>query len=130
MKKTKKISWLVLAAFIAIYFVWGTTYLANLFALRRIPPFVISCLRYLTAGIVLLAWSLFKGLGLPKKSSYRVLCISGILMLIGGSGLIVFAEQYISSGYAAALVATEPLWFVFLDNKRWKLYFSSRLIFS
>lgn len=46
-------------------------------------------------------------------------------MLVGGSGIVVFAEQYISSGYAAVIVATEPLWFVVLDKKRWKLYFSN-----
>jgi drug/metabolite transporter (DMT)-like permease len=119
---------LVIAAFIAIYFVWGTTYLANLFALQGLPPFIISCFRYVVAGLFLLAWAKGKRAPMPGRASVRVLCISGILMLIGGSGLIVYAEQYVNSGYAAVLVATEPLWFVLLDRKRWKQYFSNRMV--
>jgi len=130
MKRSKPPGWLLALAFIAIYFVWGTTYLANLFALEDIPPFIVSCFRYLGAGAVLGIWIAWKRPTLPGKSSFKVLCISGILMLIGGSGLIVFAEQYIKSGYAAALVATEPLWFVLLDKRRWPLYSSNRLILS
>lgn len=130
MQKRTPSGWLLAAAFTAIYFVWGTTYLANLFALKGLPPFGISCFRYLGAGIVLAIWIKYKKLPLPDRHSFKVLCISGILMLVGGSGLIVFAEQYIKSGYAAALVATEPLWFVLFDRKRWAFYFSNWLIVS
>lgn len=130
MEKKRPSAWLLTAAFFAIYFVWGTTYLANLFALKGIPPFGISCFRYLAAGIVLMIWIKWKKIPSPDRRSLRVLIISGILMLVGGSGLIVFAEQYIKSGYAAALVATEPLWFVLFDRKRWALYFSNWLILS
>jgi drug/metabolite transporter (DMT)-like permease len=130
MKNTRPPGWLLAIAFTAIYFVWGTTYLANLFALKSLPPFIISCFRYLGAGIVLAIWIKFKRLPLPNRRTIKVLCISGILMLVGGSGIIVFAEQYIKSGYAAALVATEPLWFVLFDRKRWRLYFSNWLVLS
>src|SRR3984885_300623 len=130
MKKRNPPGWLLTMAFIAIYFVWGTTYLANLFALKNIPPFIISCFRYLAAGFVLAVWIKWKKMPIPDKRSFKVLCISGVLMLVGGSGLIVFAEQYIKSGYAAALVATEPLWFVLFDRKRWRMYFSNWLVLS
>lgn len=120
--------WLLIAAFTAIYFIWGTTYLANLFALKSIPPFIVSCFRYLAAGAILTIWIASKKGPIPDRATLKVLCISGILMLIGGTGMIVFAEQYIKSGYAAALIATEPLFFVLLDKKRWRFYFSSRLI--
>jgi drug/metabolite transporter (DMT)-like permease len=119
---------LIIVAFIAIYFIWGTTYLANLFALEGIPPFIISCIRYLVASLILMAWAKAKRAPLPGWQSIRVLGISGILMLVGGSGLIVYAEQYVNSGYAAVLVATEPLWFVLLDRKRWQEYFSNRMV--
>src|SRR4051812_3404800 len=119
---------LIIVAFIAIYFIWGTTYLANLFALEGIPPFIISCIRYLVASLILMAWAKAKRAPLPGWQSIRVLGISGILMLVGGSGLIVYAEQYVNSGYAAILVATEPLWFVLLDRKRWQEYFSNRMV--
>ena len=130
MKKEKHPGWLLALAFTAIYFVWGTTYLANLFALQGIPPFIISCFRYLGAALFIGIWIKFKKLPLPRRGSLKVLCISGIVMLVGGSGLIVFAEQYLKSGYAAALVATEPLWFVLLDKKRWRYYFSNRLVLA
>ena len=114
--------WLVLA-FIAIYFVWGTTYLANLFALKAIPPFIISALRYLMASLLLAVLASSKNQRFPQGKEIRDLSISGVLMLVGGSGLVVVAEQYITSGSAAVIVATEPLWFVLLDYPRWKLYF-------
>lgn len=119
--------WLVLA-FTAIYLVWGTTYLANLYALKAIPPFIISSLRYLVAGLLLAILAYGKRQAFPHGKEIRDLAISGILMLVGGSGLVVVAEQYITSGAAAVIVATEPFWFVLLDYPRWKLYFSDRKI--
>lgn len=121
--------WLVLA-FVAVYFVWGTTYLANLYALKAIPPFVISALRYLVAGLLLASLAYSKDLPFPSGKEIRDLAISGIVMLVGGSGLVVVAEQYITSGSAAVIVATEPLWFVLLDQPRWKLYFSDKRIIA
>lgn len=119
--------WLILA-FIAVYFVWGTTYLANLYALKAMPPFIISALRYLMAGLLLGILAFSKNQVFPQGKQIRDLSISGILMLVGGSGLVVVAEQYITSGSAAVIVATEPLWFVLLDYPRWKLYFKDKNI--
>jgi drug/metabolite transporter (DMT)-like permease len=119
---------LLVLAFFAIYVIWGTTYLANLFALEGLKPFVLSSLRYLLAGVLLTGWIVFRQLPWPEPGSVKVLAISGIVMLVGGSGLVVYAEQYISSGFAAVVIATEPLWFVLLDRKRWSLYFANRLI--
>ncbi|CCH56457.1 hypothetical protein BN8_05796 [Fibrisoma limi BUZ 3] len=121
--------WLVLA-FIAVYFIWGTTYLANLYALKAIPPFIISALRYLIAGGLLAMLARSKRQSFPPAKEIRDLAISGILMLVGGSGLVVVAEQYISSGSAAVIVATEPLWFVLLDYPHWKLYFTNKKIMA
>jgi drug/metabolite transporter (DMT)-like permease len=59
-----------------------------------------------------------------------VLIISGILMLSGGSGLVVVGEQYISSGFAAVIMATEPLFFILLDRVRWPIYFSNKWIIA
>jgi drug/metabolite transporter (DMT)-like permease len=119
--------WLALA-FIAIYFVWGTTYLANLYALKAIPPFIISALRYLVAGLLLGTLAYGRRQAFPERKEIRDLAISGILMLVGGSGLVVVAEKHITSGSAAVIVATEPLWFVLLDYPRWKLYFSDKKV--
>ncbi len=125
MVKAKTSQLLIILSFIAIYFVWGTTYLANLYGLEGMKPFVLSSLRYLTAGTVLLLYARFKKLSFPDKGSVKALVISGVLMLVGGSGMVVFAEQYVTSGHAAVVIATEPLWFVLLDRKGWKLYFSN-----
>lgn len=112
----------LILAFFAIYFVWGTTYLANLYALKALSPFVISALRYLIASLLLATLAYGRSQPLPSRQTCYQLAISGILMLVGGSGLVVVAEQYISSGATAVLVATEPLWFVLLDQPRWKQY--------
>jgi drug/metabolite transporter (DMT)-like permease len=113
--------WVILA-FFAIYVVWGTTYLANLYVLSALKPFVISGVRYVIAGLLLAGIAGFRGQSFPGYADIKTLMISGILMLVGGSGLVVVAEQYMSSGYAAVTVATEPFWFIILDRSRWKLY--------
>jgi len=129
MNRKKKVSWLaLLLAFTGIYFVWGTSYLAIVYALKAIKPFTISALRYLAAGLILTAWVYFKKQRWPGWHDRRVLIISGILMLSGGSGLVVVGEQYISSGFAAVIMATEPLFFVLFDRQRWPMYFSGKWI--
>lgn len=131
MNAIKRKPWLALLfAFISIYFVWGTTYLAIAYALKGFKPFTISAFRYLIAGTILSCWIFFKKQGWPKGKDMRILIISGILMLSGGSGLVVVGEQYISSGFAAVIVATEPLFFVLFDHRRWTIYFSNRWIIA
>lgn len=115
----------LILAYLAIYVVWGTTYLANLYALEGFRAFQMSGFRFITAGIILLLLSPVKQLGWPSLRELKVLSISGILMLVGGSGLVAYSQEYISSGYAAVLVATEPLWFILLDKTSWRQYFSN-----
>ena len=117
---------LTILAFTAIYFIWGTTYLANLFGLQGMKPFVLSTLRYAAAAIILLVWCFVRKLSLPKGNQLKVLVISGLLMLGGGAGFVVIGEQYISSGHAAVVIATEPLLFLLIDKKSWKLNFSNK----
>ncbi|RYY58658.1 MAG: EamA family transporter [Chitinophagaceae bacterium] len=117
-------------AFFAIYFIWGTTYLAAMVGLEGMKPFVLSALRYVIAGLLMAGWLVYRKMKWPDRKSIRVLMISGCLMLVGGSGLVVYGEQYINSGYAAVIVATEPLWFVLFDRKRWSFYFTNRKIIA
>lgn len=117
-------------AFFNIYIIWGSTYLAVIYGLKGFPPFILVGLRYLTAGLLMLAWCKFKGEKLPEKKFIWRHATSGILMLVGGTGMIAWAEQYISSGQAAILVATEPLMFLVIDRKRWPEYFSNKYILS
>ncbi|MGY4537996.1 drug/metabolite transporter (DMT)-like permease [Mucilaginibacter sp. UYNi724] len=121
---------LVAFAFFNIYIIWGSTYLAVAYGLKSFPPFILVGLRYLSAGLLMLAFCKIKGERFPEKKLIIRHAISGTMMLVGGTGMIAWAEQYISSGQAAILVATEPLIFLLLDRKNWREYFSNKYILS
>lgn len=119
----------VLAAFTAIYLIWGSTYLAILVGLHTIPPFLLSGMRFATAGAILLLWCLAKGQRPPRHAVGKH-ALAGILMLSVGTGAVVWVEQYIPSGLAATIVASMPFWFVLLDYKQWPFNFSNGLVLS
>lgn len=125
---TKHPKALVLAAFAAVYLIWGSTYLAILLAIKTIPPFFMAGARFLIAGLILLIWALAKGEKLPDKKSIAKISFAGFLLLSIGNASLAWVEQYLPSGLAAILVATVPLWFVVLDKQQWKFYFSNRQI--
>ena len=106
---------LVLSAFAIIYIVWGSTYLAIRVVVETIPPFLSAATRFFVAGTLLLVFLKFRGVALPDTSQWRHSLISGLLLTVGGNGLVVWAEQSISSGLAALLVALTPVWFALLD---------------
>lgn len=99
-------------AFATIYLVWGSTYLAIRFAVETIPPFLMAGVRFTTAGALLYAVLRARGVSAPTAAQWRMAVISGALMILGGNGVLSWAEQYVPSGLAALLVATVPLWFV------------------
>ncbi|MBI5763397.1 MAG: drug/metabolite exporter YedA [Planctomycetes bacterium] len=102
-------------AFAAIYIIWGSTYLAIKFVVEALPPFVMASARFLLAGSMLYAWSRWKGAPKPTLAQWRATAIIGGLLLCGGNGGVVFAEQRVSSGLTALIVATVPLWITLLD---------------
>jgi drug/metabolite transporter (DMT)-like permease len=107
---------IMVAAFAAVYLLWGSTYLAIKYAIETIPPLLMAGSRFVFAGLVLLAWSRFTAeYERPRIEHWRTSLIVGVLLLLGGNGLVVFAEHYISSSLAALLVATEPFWIVILS---------------
>ncbi len=127
---TKPSKTLVIAAFAAIYIIWGSTYLGILYAIESIPPFLMAAIRFIVAGAVLLGWCFIKGETFPPLNDVFKICFSGLLMLFAGNGAITWVEQYLPSGLAAIVVATVPLWFVLLDKKQWSFYFSNRGIIA
>lgn len=127
--KTHPSPGLVVAAFAAIYLIWGSTYLAILFGLKTMPPFLLSGLRFSIAGAILLGWRFFKGERLIVRPTLQN-AFAGILMLFGGTGAVVWVEQHISSGLAAIIVASLPFWFVLLDYRQWSYNFSRKIILS
>lgn len=102
-------------AFLAIYLVWGSTYLAIRYAVEDLPPFLMGGGRFVVAGGLL--WLLARARGAPMlgRRDLWVATVSGALMLLGGNGAVVWAEQWVQSGSAALLVAVVPLWMVLLD---------------
>lgn len=106
---------LVLAAFLIVYVVWGSTYLAIRFAVETLPPFLMAGARFLLAGLILYGVMRRRVASPISPTHWRSAAVSGTLMLLGGNGLVCWAEQTVPSGVAALLIATSPLWFVFLD---------------
>lgn len=102
-------------AFAAIYIIWGSTYLAIKFAVEALPPFVMASARFLLAGSMLYAWSRWKGAPKPTLAEWKATAIIGALLLCGGNGGVVYAEQHVTSGLTALIVATVPLWIVLLQ---------------
>ncbi len=114
-KKRENSAVILTAAFIAIYFIWGTTYLGIRFAIETIPPFFMGGTRFMAAGIVLFVWSYIKYPQKPGWTELRFAVLSGILMFFVGGGSVIWTEQYIPSGFAALVVATIPVWMVLFD---------------
>jgi len=106
---------LVLAAFAAIYLIWGSTYLGIRFAVETIPPFLLGGARFLLAGGVLYAWLRLNGVPATCGFHWGNAAIVGGLLLGVGNGGVNWAEQKVASSLAALLVAITPSWFVLLD---------------
>ena len=111
----------VLIALLSVYFIWGSTYLAIRIALEGFPPFMMAAIRFLTTGIGLYIVLRIRGVPAPDRSQWKGAAIVGGLLLLGGNGGVVFAEQWVASGLAALGVATVPLWTVLFAGiwKRW-----------
>jgi drug/metabolite transporter (DMT)-like permease len=105
-------------AMLAVYFFWGSTYLAIRYAVGTIPPFLMAASRYCIAGLILFSWMRIKGAPLPKLSQWRVTVIMGLFLLLSGNGLLVWAEQRVISSVAALMLGSVPLWIVLVDNLR------------
>ncbi len=108
----------VLAAFAALYVIWGSTYLGIRFAIETMPPFTMAGARFLTAGALLYAWSRSRGAAAATGPQWRTAGVVGALLLLGGNGGVTWAEQRIPSGIAALLIASTPMWMVVLDALR------------
>ena len=105
---------LVLAAFAAVYVLWGSTYLAIRFAVETVPPFLLAGVRFTIAGAILSAFALARGAARPTRENWKAAIITGTLLFPLGNGVVVWAETRIDSSMAALLVATEPFWVVLL----------------
>jgi len=100
-------------AFAAIYVVWGSTYLAIRYAIETIPPLVTAGIRHSIAGAIMLAWAWARGFR-PTRANWISGAVVGALFFLVGHGTLHWAEQYVGSGLAALLIATEPMFILVL----------------
>jgi drug/metabolite transporter (DMT)-like permease len=107
--------WAVLAAFAAIYLLWGSTYIAIRFAVADIPPFLMSGSRFVIGGLVLMLWARAHGAALPSRRNVMAAAITAVMMFVLNNGALVWAAQYVPSGTLALFVGATPMWMVLLD---------------
>ncbi len=105
-------------ALLALYIVWGSTYLAIRFTVETIPPFMSAGMRFLVSGGILLLWRRAAGDAMPTKRQWRSTAIVGLFLLLGGNGLVSYAEQFVTSGIAALIIGSIPLWLVLIEALR------------
>jgi drug/metabolite transporter (DMT)-like permease len=104
---------------LVLYLVWGSTYLGIAVAVESIPPFLMAAVRFLSAGLVLLAWSVAREgrrFHLPSVREWRDSAIVGALLLGGGMGMVAYGELTVPSGITALVVALMPVWVAILGR--------------
>lgn len=111
--KTK--TWLAL---LALYIVWGSTYLGIKVAIETIPPFFHAAVRFLISGLILVIWQRGAGALMPTRKQWISAAIVGNLLLLGGNGLVSWAEQTIPSGIAALIIGSMPMFMMIAEAIR------------
>lgn len=100
----------IILAFFAIYIVWGSTYLFNKIAVTELPPLFLAAIRFFVAGVLMVLFATYKKASFKlTKKEFLNLCIAGFLFLIYGNSIYIWALQFIDSGIAALIAATQPL---------------------
>lgn len=107
----------VVLAFALVYFFWGSTYLGIDIAVEQIPPALMCGIRFLVAGVFMLAFCALRG----RRIYYSAvqmgrMAVVGVLLLMGGNLTLSYAEKHVASGLAALIIAVTPLWFLILDS--------------
>ena len=104
----------LIAAFAALYIIWGSTYLGILFAIKSIPPLLMAGSRFLLAGVIMYLIALWQGTPRSSWAEWRVAFLVGACLLFCGNGSVTIAEQWVPSGLASLLVATVPIYIALL----------------
>jgi len=117
---------LIILAFIAIYVIWGSTYLLNKIAVTELPAFFLASIRFFCASLLLfaIAKATRAKISITKRQFLNSILV-GFLFMVYGNGVFVWALKYVDSGFAALLASTQPLfvllWMRFLDQKKMRL---------
>lgn len=106
-------------AFGVVCIVWGTTYLAIRVGIESLPTFLFSGTRFTAAGAILLLICALRGEKIPREiEHWKSAAIVGLLLVGVGNIAVVWAEHYVSSGFAALLVAIAPFWMALMERLR------------
>ncbi len=106
---------LVLGAFVAVYILWGSTYLAIRVGVETVPPLMLAGLRHFTVGLLLYPILRWKTGVRPSAANWKSAAVTGCLLLFVGNGGVSWAEQIVPSGITALLVTMVSLWLVIVD---------------
>lgn len=101
---------LLLASYLAVCILWGSTYLAIALALEGFPPFLLGFARFIASGGIMIGFARMRGEPWPERRQWLGTAVAGIFLFVIGNGLINAAERSVSTGVTAVLVATMPLW--------------------
>lgn len=96
-------------AFLAIYVLWGTTFLAIRIAVHEVPPLFAAGVRFFIAGVLLYGFMRLRGTAMPTRLEWKNLAIIGLVMFVAEYGPLFWAEKYLTSGLTSILAATIPL---------------------
>lgn len=105
-------------ALLALYIVWGSTYLGIKVTIETIPPFFQAGIRFFISGLILVIWQHLAGYEMPTRRQWRSAAMVGTLLLLGGNGLVSWAQQFIPSGSAALIIASVPMFLVIAEGLR------------
>ncbi|HEY6384775.1 MAG TPA: EamA family transporter, partial [Candidatus Acidoferrum sp.] len=111
----KRDSVLLIAAFAAVYVIWGSTYLAIAVGIQSFPTLLLPAARHLIAGLILYPILRWRTGIRPTRTQWRTAIITGLLLLLVGNGGVCLSERTVPSGVAALVVALVSFWMVLLD---------------
>lgn len=130
LKERKTKTFQIVAAYLVVYIVWGSTFFFIEKALRSFPPFVLGSIRFLIAGSLLLSYCYFKGYKLYLKKDVLQAVFIGFMLLFVDMAAIIWSEQFISSGIVVIISSAAAIWFIVFDKPKWKENFRSIPIVS
>lgn len=108
---------ITLLAFATVYLVWGSSYLAIRVGVQELPPALFAGSRFILAGVLLGAYARLAGQPFPAgRREWQTIIVVGALLMLGGNGLVVWGEQWVSSSLAALIVSSVALWIAYFGT--------------
>ncbi|HEY2801495.1 MAG TPA: EamA family transporter [Chthoniobacterales bacterium] len=104
----------IIAAFVALYIIWGSTYLGIRFAIASIPPLLMAGARFFLAGLIMYGIAHWQGAPRSSLGEWRTAFVIGACLILCGNGGVTISEQWVPSGLASLLVATVPIYIALL----------------